>query len=394
MLRNLFSLLVVLGAHHSVATTLETFSNGEVADADAINANFSALLTAINGVENGTLTCSTYSSATSSSVSCPSGEMMTGGGFSLTDSTGSPVLDIASTSYPAGNGWQCASSDTNPDHTATCFVRCCGTPSEPLGLGSYCTSNYCAQTDDYYSWTQNIAYTATLKENEFKKFPMDVDSTFNFPPDTIGGVSWWLKWEGENYHVNNINETCLNDGGQWNDCLDAWEHSDVLRDAMLSGEIEIMPGPLGVFDEFQINNDAGYNIRISSPLDTGHTVNEASLAVSGYSIYRVTPGTGNRDERCQEHGLPFLTEMSDGQWFETTNVRILPVTALIPNPNTFPLSWWNGSAARILVCSDSPVGTYNVGFVAIDGIGGKKFLGYVEVKVLEEYQDGGAVVPD
>ena len=40
MLRNLFSLLVVLGAHHSVATTLETFSNGEVADADAINANF------------------------------------------------------------------------------------------------------------------------------------------------------------------------------------------------------------------------------------------------------------------------------------------------------------------------------------------------------------------
>ena len=397
-LRNLLSLLTFLCAHHSVATTLETFSNGEVADADAINANFPTLLTAINGVENGALTCSTYSSTTSSSVSCPSGEVMTGGGLSLTDSAGNPVLDIASTSYPASNGWQCASSDTNPDHTATCFVRCCGTSEaeEPLGFGSYCTSNYCLQAEAYYEgFVENILYRAILKEGEYRTFPMDVDSSFNFPPDNIGGMSWWLRWQDQEFHVNNIDEDCLASEGAWYNCMTDWEHDDILRDAMLSGEIEIKPGPLGVLNEFQINNAAGYNLRFQSQLDTGHVASDAALASEGYTIYRVSPGTGNQDNnRCQEHEIPFLTQLIDGIGFEGTSLSINSSTALIPNPSTFPMSWWAGSAARILVCSDSPVGTYNVGFVAIDGVGDKRFLGYVNVKVLTDYRDGGEVVPD
>jgi hypothetical protein len=174
-----------------------------------------------------------------------------------------------------------------------------------------------------------------------------------------------------------------------------WEHDDILRDAMLSGEIEIKPGPLGVLNEFQINNAAGYNLRFQSQLDTGHVASDAALASEGYTIYRVAPGTGNWDNnRCQEHEIPFLTELIDGIGFEGTSVSINSSTALIPNPSTFPMSWWGGSAARILVCSDSPVGTYNVGFVAIDGVGDKRFLGYVNVKVLSDYRDGGEVIPD
>ena len=390
--------LLLLCTVNAQATTLTTFSNGEVADADAINENFSSLLTAINGIENGALICNTYSSSAASSVSCPMGEVMTGGGLSLTDGSGNPVLDIASTSYPNGNGWECVVSDTNPDHTSTCFVRCCGgqTNEDPLGFGSYCSSNYCLQAEAYYEpFIDNILYLTTLKEGEYRAFPMDVDSSFNFPPDNIGGLCWWLRWQGQEIHVNNIDEACLASEGAWYNCMTDWENDDILREAMLSGEIEIKPGPLGVLNEFQINNAAGYNIRFQSRLDTGHVAIDASLASEGYTIYRVTPGTGSQDgNRCQEHEIPFLTQTIDGMSFERTNVGINSSTDLIPNPSTFPMSWWNGSAARILVCSDSPVGTYKVGFVAIDGVGDKKFLGYVNVKVSSEFRDGGEVIPD
>lgn len=397
-MKKLFLSLLLISSCLVSAKELHTFSNGEVADADDINSNFSTLLTAINGIENGALTCSTYSSSAVSSLTCPTGEVMTGGGLSLTDGYGNPVFDVASASYPNGNGWECVVSDTNPDHASTCFVRCCGgqTNEYPLGFGSYCSSNYCLQAEAYNEgFVENILYITTLDEDEYRAFPMDVDSSFNFPPDNIGGMSWWLRWQDQEFHVNNIDEDCLASEGYWDNCVTDWEHEDILRDAMLSGEIEIKPGPLGVLEEFQINNSAGYNLRFKSQLNTGHLASDASLVSEGYTIYRVAPGTGNRDNnRCQEHAIPFLTQLIDGIGFERTNVSINASTALIPNPSTFPMSWWNGSAARILVCSDSPVGSYNVGFVAIDGVGGKRFLGYVNVKVSSEFRDGGEVVPD
>ena len=364
--------------------SLLTFRNGSLADADDINHNFQFLLNSLNSKQ---MSCNTYTRSGSSTVKCPDEQTMTGGGFA-SDNTSTALA-----SRPFGNGWQCIFDDTS-SFTQTCYVRCCGYLSEELGTGKYCNSNYCIQTDDYYDFVANISYDMTLEEGVFKSFPIEIDTSFMFPPENIGAMSWLIEFEGNTYDVNNIDESCLNAGNDWGNCLTTWENVDILEKAMLSGELKVSPGPLGILNEFQLNNSQGYNLRISARLDTGHTIDDASLISSGYNVYRVEPGTGNRDEgRCQEHSVDFLTSIKSGEFFETTNIRINSISSIIENPNTFPLTWWNGSAARILVCNDSPVGSYTVGFVARDGKGGKKFLGNITINVLSQFKSGGMVEP-
>ena len=67
---------------------------------------------------------------------------------------------------------------------------------------------------------------------------------------------------------------------------------------------------------------------------------------------------------------------------------------LIENPGTFPVVWWNGSAFRTLACSNSPTGVYDVGFIALDGLGRKIHLGEIRVTILEERRPGGEIVPN
>ena len=388
--------LCLLISSGAFSQTLKTFTPGEAAKASEVNGNFNLLLERISQLENDGNTlasCNTYESTASGIVECPQGSTMTGGGFAFADPSGS-----VSASRPLNNGWQCLWDDGSIDPalgTSTCHVRCCGAPAPDLGLGQYCSSNYCIQVLDPNSGDpvgDYVIYLMALAPNEFRKFPMDVDETFNFPPDNIGVVSLLIRWQDQDYHVTNVDESCYNGGAEASDCISEWTNVDVLEQAMLSGEIEVAPGPLNILDEFQIVNNQNIPIRFQTTLDQGYVAAEAKLEANAYTVYRVEDGTGNREGgSCQELLLGELVSVAGVLGSETTNVSINAMS-LTEDPATWAVSSWNGSAFRILVCNDSPVGTYKVGFTARDGKGGKSFLGYVDVTILEETRPGGDVV--
>ena len=379
----------------SFAQVPHTFYNGDVADAEKINENFQILLERIDELAAGTLNCSTYSGAAGAAISCPDGQTMTGGGFAFADGLESAV----SANQPLENGWYCAPGSASQVTDMSCYVRCCGVVNPDLGFGDYCSSNYCVQ-GPYKVYAQHVWYILTLEEGVYHQFPMDVDNSFQFPPENIGGMSWWLEYGGQEYHVTNLDATCIDNGQYWGECLGEWTNPDILQQAMLSGTIKIKPGPLGVLNEFQIVNDANVVIRFQSSLDAGYVATDAALASTGYSVYRVTPGTGNSggsdDQLCSELELPFLTTIGGQFNLEYANVNVaVRQTRQIISPGAFIDGSVVGVGAyRMGVCSDTMPGVYNIPYVAIDGLGDKRFLGSVEVKILEEFRPGGEVLAD
>ena len=159
--------LLALFPVYSLGQEIVEFQNGEVADADSINSNFSALLSRIAALESGgdsSLSCRTFSTKDEGFVECPTGKVMTGGGYSVENTVLAP-----SVSKPEGNGWVC-SQTTDAEAEVTCFVRCCSTgsltyvpspPPEPL------TGIFKVVGDDY------IAYHYATFE-ELTSYPIDI----------------------------------------------------------------------------------------------------------------------------------------------------------------------------------------------------------------------------
>ena len=162
----LYFLLAVFPVY-SLGQEIVEFQNGEVADADSINSNFSALLSRISALESGggsSLSCRTFYTKDEGFVECPTGKVMTGGGYSVENTVLAP-----SVSKPEGNGWVC-SQTTDAEAEVTCFVRCCSTgsltyvpspPPEPL------TGTFKVVGDDY------IAYHYATFE-ELTSYPIDI----------------------------------------------------------------------------------------------------------------------------------------------------------------------------------------------------------------------------
>ena len=159
--------LLALFPVYSLGQEIVEFQNGEVADADSINSNFSALLSRISTLESGgdsSLSCRTLSTEDEGVIQCPTGKVMTGGGYSVANAGLAP-----SVSKPDGNGWACSES-SDAVEGVTCFVRCCSTgsltyvpspPPEPL------TGTFKVVGDDY------IAYHYATFE-ELTSYPIDI----------------------------------------------------------------------------------------------------------------------------------------------------------------------------------------------------------------------------
>ena len=378
----------------SIAQDLRTFTPGQPATASDVNANFNALLQRINQLESQSsqLSCQTVTSSTQSVVACPANTTITGGGFEFLGGASDASQGMV-TSKPQGNGWQCIAAD-GVTNSVSCFARCCGVSAPDLCYGTYCSTNYCLQTRDP-SYEDHVIYAMTLAPGEFRKFPIEIDETFIFPPEDIGVVSLTLRWQDREYHVTNIDEACLNTTQNAFDCVTPWTNVEVLRSAMLSGELEVAPGPLGVLNEFQLVNSSNVAYRIQVWLDQGHVASDASLRQSFVDVYPLESGTGDRDNgTCQEHELDFLTMVAGVPDNETprTNVAINS-TDLVLYSSGLPFIWCNGSAFRILVCEDAQPGNYEVDYVSRDGKGGKSWLGTVNFNVLSETRPGGAVEP-
>jgi hypothetical protein len=164
---HIFCFFLAVFPFYSFGQEIVEFQNGEVADADSINSNFSALLSRISALEAGgdsSLSCRTFSTEDEGVIDCPTGKVMTGGGYSVSNAGLAP-----SVSKPEGNGWVCSES-SDAAEGVTCFVRCCSTgsltyvpspPPEPL------TGTFKVVGDEY------IAYHFATFE-ELTSYPIDI----------------------------------------------------------------------------------------------------------------------------------------------------------------------------------------------------------------------------
>lgn len=378
----------------ALAQELKTFSPGQPASASDVNANFNALHQRMLALESraSSFNCQTVQSRDQLMVSCPAGSKLTGGGFEFHGEQTDLAAGIRS-SKPVGNAWQCLPAEAVAG-SFSCFARCCSAEAPDLGLGQYCSTNYCMQTPDP-NYSSNVLYTMTLAEGEFRVFPIEIDTTFVFPPEDIGVASLLIRYEGQDYHVTNVDETCYRSGQSAFRCIAPWSHVNILEQAMLSGELVVAPGPLGILNEFQLLNGGNIAYRVQLTLDQGHTVDDARLNTSFIDVYPLEPGTGDREGgSCKEFELDFLTVTAGVPHDEPprTNVSI-NATDFILYPSGVPFIWWNGNAFRMYVCADAVPGRYGINYVARDGKGGKRWLGTVEFNVLSEARAGGAVTP-
>jgi hypothetical protein len=368
------------------AAELKVFQPGEVIRSADINQNFESINQAIETAQTGSLSCTTISAPGSESASCAPGQILVGGGFSLSDPAGS-----VAGSYPAGNGWRCNAGTGTSLESLTCFARCCGASNTAFAQNRYCTSNYCWEnTANYPSYDIHTHYAMTLLPGEFRIFPIEIDDTFVFPPENIGAASLLVRYQGGDYHVTNIDEQCLAEDADrhWSDCLSQWENGAIFEAAMRSGSISVAPGPLNILDEFRIESTSGAALRVNVKLSSGSTVDDARLESTGYTAYRVEEGTGNRNGgSCQEHSILGATSVGGIVNQEGSNARFFGTQdATTPANFNYPF--------RTLLCSDSPVGTFTYKIGAVDGLGGKRFLGEYTVIILEERKPGGQIIPN
>lgn len=382
------ALLFVLGltlSQLSNAAELKVFQPGEVIRSADINQNFQAVTQAIDAAEIGALSCTTISAQGSESASCSPGQVLVGGGFSLSNPSGS-----VAGSYPSGNGWRCDASTGTSLESLTCFARCCGGSDTAFAQNRYCTSNYCWEnTANYPYYAIHTHYAMTLLPGEFRTFPIEIDDNFVFPPENIGAASLLVRYQGADYHVTNIDAQCPAEDADrhWSDCLSQWENGAIFEAAMRSGSISVAPGPLNILDEFRIESTSGAALRVNVMLSSGFTVDDARLESTGHTAYRVEEGTGNRNGgSCQEHGFWGATSVGGIVDNEGSNIRFFGTqNASTPANFNYPF--------RTLLCSDSPVGTFTYKIGAVDGLGGKRYLGEYTVTILEERKPGGQIIP-
>ena len=211
-----------------------------------------------------------------------------------------------------------------------------------------------------------------------------------FPPENIGAASLLVRYQGADYHVTNIDAQCLAEDADrhWSDCLSQWENGAIFEAAMRSGSISLAPAPLNILDEFQIGSTIGAMLRINVILSSGFTVDDARLESTGHTAYRVEEGTGSRKNgSCEEHDFWGATSVGGIIDNEVSNIRFFG-TQDVTTPASFnyPL--------RTLLCSDSPVGTLTYKIGAVDGLGGKRYLGEYTVRILEERKPGGQIIPN
>ena len=164
---HIFCFFLAVFPFYSFGQEIVEFQNGEVADADSINSNFSALLSRISALEAGgdsSLSCRTFSTEDEGVIDCPTGKVMTGGGYSVANAGLAPSL-----SKPEGNGWACSES-SDAVEGVTCFVRCCSTGSltyVPLPPPEPLTGTFKVVGDDYI-----VYHYATFEE--LTSYPIDI----------------------------------------------------------------------------------------------------------------------------------------------------------------------------------------------------------------------------
>ena len=259
--------------------------------------------------------------------------------------------------------------------------------ADSMGYGKYCSSDWCYQSDTggIYGKT-NVAVLIADPRDSLVTVPLDTDSSFlpNAVDAGIGRVGFSLFYNGQKYRVTNLPESCYDAPYDCDERLSQYTNKEILQQAVSEGEItvgrdEVLPW---FGDDWSIEGaSALFRITMVDGLDQRAT--DIELAASRVVVNR--PSFDGTDPVCNEFN--FSKMYSPG----------LPATVISDEKVLGPNLSSGGSVFNAtntdsaFVCSDTPAGDYLLNLTALDGYGGKHFVGAVVLQILEETTLGGMV---
>ena len=240
---------------------------------------------------------------------------------------------------------------------------------------SLCTTDHCWTVTDS---EQTTIWVAITLDDTYIDVPVDANSD-----SVIDGwerVSIYLEYEGQEYLVSN------HDGAAFQ-MTQAPSNLDKFDQAMQSGSIRVKAGPNFTLAEM-LSDYQGARVRLGFAAYQGYSVDDMNLDFNQVTIKRPLDGTGNREDgRCAELFVGDVVDLNEREGLAviTKNAFTLASGSLL---------FGQGSFGRALFCSDTELLSGTAPIWGIDGRGGKRFVGNVELATAEERVSAGAVIYD
>ena len=204
-----------------------------------------------------------------------------------------------------------------------------------------------------------------------------VDSDTSSAIDGWETVSLYLEYQGEEYLVSNYGVS------DWTS--EAPSNLDVFNEALKSGTIRLKKGPNFIGAEMSYSfKDA--QVRFNFGNYQSKSVNQVNLDFNQVTLKRPIDGTGNREDgRCQEMDVAGIINLG-----EVEGLAVITENAVELSDPTALFSRY-GKFERPEVCADSPLIEAVAPIWVLDGRGGKRSLGNVELSIVAERVSGGSV---
>ena len=204
-----------------------------------------------------------------------------------------------------------------------------------------------------------------------------VDSDTSSAIDGWETVSLYLEYQGEEYLVSNYGVS------DWTS--EAPSNLDVFNEALKSGTIRLKKGPNFIGAEMSYSfKDA--QVRFNFGNYQSKSVNQVNLDFNQVTLKRPIDGTGNREDgRCQEMDVAGIINLG-----EVEGLAVITENAVELSDPTELFSRY-GKFERPEVCADSPLIEAVAPIWVLDGRGGKRSLGNVELSIVAERVSGGSV---
>ena len=236
-----------------------------------------------------------------------------------------------------------------------------------------CTTNHCWSVTDQ---SETALWVGITLDAAYIDVPLD--SSSDSVIDGWEEVSIYLAYEGQEYLISN------HDGAAFQ-TDQAPSNLDKFNLAMQSGSIRVKAGPNFTLTEL-FTSYQGAQVRLGFAAYQGYVVEDVNLEFNQVIVKRPIDGTGNRNEGvCSKLFVGDIVDLNEVQGF----------SVITENPITLPdnsLLYGQGLFGRALFCADSPLLTATAPIWVLDGRGGKRFMGNVELSIVEERVSGGAVI--
>ena len=243
--------------------------------------------------------------------------------------------------------------------------------ANPLFDTNYCTTSHCRTVTDQDG---TVIWVSIALDDNYIDVPIDADS--NSVIDGWERISLYIEHQGVEYLVSNFGES------DWTD--NAPSNLEIFNQAMQTGNLRLRKGPNFTGAEM-FTGYKGAWVRLGFNSYQGFSVNDVNLLHNQVTVKRPIAGTGNR-EGGQCHEI-FVADVVDLNEYE--GIALITENTVSPDGSTILFS--QGFFGRALVCADTPQVDTTAPLWALDGRGGKRFLGEVGFEIIDERVDGSEV---